>query len=299
MIKDFLTPPVFEDAEKTATAQLLYAVIVIDVTLCLIFLLPFVFISPGDIGRYILLTVIVLVTSYASVVFARWGRIRTASLILVVSLWIAVIAGSVSNGGVGSSIFLGIVVLIFITGMLLGDWAGFIAATASLIAGLLMVFAETRGIIPPVEGNSFSRLLSYAFFIAMIMVFQRISSRTLRNALRKSQAELAERLRTEQALRLSEERYRLISSVSSDYMFSTKLGEDGILHLNWVAGAFELITGYTFDEYVGRGGWEAALHPDDREQDLRDMAALRKSHLKNKRKRNWSNMPRKCTFFTR
>jgi PAS domain S-box-containing protein len=159
--------------------------------------------------------------------------------------------------------------------MLLGDRAGFIAAAASLIAGLFMVLAETRGIIPPVEGNSLSRLLSYTFFIVMIMIFQRISSRTLRDALRNSQAALAERLRTEQALRLSEERYRLISSVSSDYMFSTQLGEDGNLRLNWVAGAFELITGYTFDEYVGRGGWEAALHPDDREQDIRDMASLR------------------------
>jgi PAS domain S-box-containing protein len=275
MIKDFLTPPVFEDVEKTATAQLLYAVIVIDVTLCLVFLIPFIFISPGDIGRYSVLTLLVLATSFASIIAARKGRIQTASLILVVSLWMAVIAGSFSNGGVGSSIFLGIVVLIFITGMLLGDRAGFIAALASLIAGLLMVLAETRGIIPPWEGNSFSRLLSYAFFIVMIMIFQRISSRTLRNALRKSQAELAERLRTEQALRLSEERYRLISSVSSDYMFSTKLGEDGHLHLNWVAGAFELITGYTFDEYVERGGWEAALHPEDREQNSRDMAALR------------------------
>jgi PAS domain S-box-containing protein len=277
MIKDFLTPPVFEDAEKTATAQLLYAVIFIDITLCLVFLVPFAFISPGDIGRFILLTIIVLATSFASIISARKGRMQTASLILVFSLWIAVIAGSISNGGVGSSIFLGIVVLIFITGMLLGDRAGFIAAAASLIAGLFMVLAETRGILPPVEGNSFSRLLSYAFFIVMIMFFQRISSRTLRDALRNSQAELAERLRTERALRLSEERYRLISSVSSDYMFSTQLAEDGKLRLNWAAGAFELITGYTFDEYVGRGGWEAALHPDDREQDARDMASLMKN----------------------
>jgi chemotaxis family two-component system sensor kinase Cph1 len=77
------------------------------------------------------------------------------------------------------------------------------------------------------------------------------------------------------ALAESEERYRLISEVMSDYTFSTKLDTEGKLFLNWVAGAFEKITGYTYEEYVARGGWLAALHPDDREQDARDMQALR------------------------
>ena len=77
------------------------------------------------------------------------------------------------------------------------------------------------------------------------------------------------------ALAASEERYRLISEVISDYTFSTKLDGEGRLYLNWVAGAFERITGYTCEEYVARGGWLAALHPEDREQDARDMDALR------------------------
>jgi two-component system, chemotaxis family, sensor kinase Cph1 len=77
------------------------------------------------------------------------------------------------------------------------------------------------------------------------------------------------------ALAASEERYRLISEVISDYTFSTKLDSEGRLFLNWVAGAFEKITGYRYEEYVARGGWLAALHPDDVEQDVRDMEALR------------------------
>ncbi|HEX9189627.1 MAG TPA: hypothetical protein VGB87_21310, partial [Vicinamibacteria bacterium] len=76
------------------------------------------------------------------------------------------------------------------------------------------------------------------------------------------------------ALAAREQRYRLISEVISDYTFSTKLGPDGRLFLDWVAGAFEKITGYGYEEYVARGGWPAALHPDDVEQDARDMQAL-------------------------
>ena len=73
----------------------------------------------------------------------------------------------------------------------------------------------------------------------------------------------------------NEERYRLISSVATDYVFSSALTPDGKLVLNWVAGAFEKITGYTFEEYVARGGWRAAVHPDDLAQDDRDLATLR------------------------
>jgi len=78
-----------------------------------------------------------------------------------------------------------------------------------------------------------------------------------------------------QGLAESEERYRLISQIISDYTFSTRINPDGTLFHHWVAGAFERITGYGYEEYMARGGWLAALHPDDREQDARDMEALR------------------------
>ena len=77
-----------------------------------------------------------------------------------------------------------------------------------------------------------------------------------------------------ETLRESEMRYQLISTVASDYMFSTRLDAEGKLVLNWVAGAFETITGYTFGEYIAHGGWRAALHPDDLAVDDRDMEKL-------------------------
>jgi PAS domain S-box-containing protein len=83
--------------------------------------------------------------------------------------------------------------------------------------------------------------------------------------------------RAEEALRASEERYRLISGIVSDYVFSTQVEEDGALRLNWVAGAFEAITGYTFEDYRARGGWTAAIYPDDLEIDARDLQKIRQN----------------------
>ena len=80
--------------------------------------------------------------------------------------------------------------------------------------------------------------------------------------------------RSREALMASEERYRLITSVSMDYVFSSLVEPDGRLALQWVSGAFENITGYSYEEYVACGGWRARLHPDDLVQDARDIQIL-------------------------
>lgn len=76
-----------------------------------------------------------------------------------------------------------------------------------------------------------------------------------------------ERIAAAERLRASEERYRLISSVTSDYMFSTVVLPNNELVLDWVAGAFEDITGYTVEEYKAAGGWRATIFPEDRARD--------------------------------
>ncbi len=80
-----------------------------------------------------------------------------------------------------------------------------------------------------------------------------------------------------QALRESEQRYQLISTVASDYMFSSQLDAQKNLTLNWVAGAFETITGYSMEDYITHGGWRASVHPDDLSIDDRDLDRLRRN----------------------
>jgi PAS domain S-box-containing protein len=82
-------------------------------------------------------------------------------------------------------------------------------------------------------------------------------------------------LRKTKKLRESEELYRLISSVAFNYVFSTRLEDDGSFHLNWIEGAFEKMTGYTIEEFGEHGGWRASVHPDDLDQADRDMELLR------------------------
>ena len=65
------------------------------------------------------------------------------------------------------------------------------------------------------------------------------------------------------ALEESEKKYKLISNITSDYLFESRLNEKNIMETVWVAGSFEIMTGYNLDEYKENGGWFGHLHKDD------------------------------------
>lgn len=94
--------------------------------------------------------------------------------------------------------------------------------------------------------------------------------------------DITEKKKVEQLLRANEERYRAISNLTSDYLFSTKADENGVHNLVWIAGSFEKITGYTIDEYLKIGGWRATLHPDELELDNLDLEKLRRNKKVNR-----------------
>jgi PAS domain S-box-containing protein len=75
--------------------------------------------------------------------------------------------------------------------------------------------------------------------------------------------EIAERERAQQALRRSEERYRIVSDLVSDYAYSARIEPDGSLVPEWATEAHTRITGYVFEELVASGEWRRLIHPDD------------------------------------
>jgi hypothetical protein len=81
----------------------------------------------------------------------------------------------------------------------------------------------------------------------------------------------AERTWAVGALRQSEERYRLVSEASSDYVYSIRVGTDGSLTFEWITDPFTRITGYNIEE-LNEYGWEVLCHPED--------AAIARQHLK-------------------
>ncbi len=78
----------------------------------------------------------------------------------------------------------------------------------------------------------------------------------------------------EAALRENEERYRVVSSLISDFAYGFRVGPSGELSREWVTGAVTEMTGYTEEEFVAGGGWSAAADPADAEVVKRQLAEI-------------------------
>jgi len=78
----------------------------------------------------------------------------------------------------------------------------------------------------------------------------------------RKQAELALR-QSQEHLRASEERYRLISEVTSDYAFADRVEPDGSWVTEWITDAATRITGLTPAEIHSPAAWDRLIHPED------------------------------------
>jgi PAS domain S-box-containing protein len=238
---------------------------------------------------------------FATSALAIWllGRrkVLPAVYLAVIGNGIALAYAAWTGAGVKGVTYAALILPVLTAALFLGRRAGFLAAFASAIYGFLLLAAGRAGWLVNIErpiADTFAWLANATYFFIAAQLIS-IALWQVERALKKARAEIEERAQTEAEIRrlnaeleqriakrtsqlaASEERYRLISTISSDYMFSSLLNEDGSLYLDWVAGAFEKITGYSHKEYVARGGWLAALHPEDAETDRRDMENLRKN----------------------
>jgi two-component system, cell cycle sensor histidine kinase and response regulator CckA len=89
--------------------------------------------------------------------------------------------------------------------------------------------------------------------------------------------DITRRKLAEEALRESEERHRIVSKLTSDYVYSVRFdqpppredeGPEALMayrgfRTEWVTEAFERVTGYAIQEVEARGGWLSCIHPID------------------------------------
>ncbi|MBV6397064.1 MAG: Adaptive-response sensory-kinase SasA [Anaerolineales bacterium] len=263
MFKRWLTPPVFEDDAQTNRAYILHVILWALVAVPVPYLIYSFFKTPEQMGRVLAQSLFGEAANIIALYILRRGQVQAASILQAGLFWLFLTVTSFTGGGVQSEAYLlGYSIVIVIAGILLGGRGASIFTALSLASGALMMFAYSQGRLSPEFKSSASTtwIVSLLFF-PVVAILQHLASGTLRSALRRA--------------RRSEERYRLISRVSSDYVFSSREDAHGILQLEWVAGAFETITGYTYEEYVANGGWRAHIHPDDLAKDLADTNTIK------------------------
>ncbi|MCU0514698.1 MAG: PAS domain S-box protein, partial [Anaerolineae bacterium] len=78
-----------------------------------------------------------------------------------------------------------------------------------------------------------------------------------------TQRDITEQRRLLDDVQTREEKYRIISDIMSDYAYLMDVDADGTMHVRWLTGAFEAMTGYTRDEMRDMHSWEDIVYPED------------------------------------
>jgi PAS domain S-box-containing protein len=209
------------------------------------------------------IVLICLFVSIVGTILNRRGHVKIAASLLLFTLWIVTVFTTSISGGVRSFDALFFVSGTVIAGITLGAGGGVFYAILSLLTSLTMVFLENNGV-------TFPQLFTFPAFSAWIILFINLALTVIPMQVAfKSLADSATRAQA------SEESYRLIASVTSDYAFHVRYGENEEPQEQWIKGAFETITGYTPEEYFEHGGWRSILYPEDLNQDDRGLDQLR------------------------
>lgn len=75
--------------------------------------------------------------------------------------------------------------------------------------------------------------------------------------------DITERKKLEEALKESEIRFRMISSLITDYAYTFRVEEDLKLVGEWVSESFTRVFGYTLQEIEEMGGWQKCFYEED------------------------------------
>jgi PAS domain S-box-containing protein len=258
----FFAPPTFEDEEKTRVAGLLNTVLLGAMATAVLYgiLAPILY----ENALPLLATAgSVIPAWFGALLLLRRGRVQQAGMLFLVVLWLAVTAMVIVYGGLGGSAVVTYLVVIFAAGLLLGTRAGLFFSTLSLIAVTGVLWAEISGILPDelaeltptmIWGGLVTNLILAALLVRLAagninraLSRARSQERALAASNRELEAEIAERIRIESALRDSEERYRTILDSIEDGYFEVDLAGS----LTFFNDALCRIIGYAPSELLG------------------------------------------------
>jgi hypothetical protein len=212
-IRTLLAPPHFaSDDTKTRAAGILYPALLLMLAafgcyIALGLIVPnlmmsrFVIVAPGAL---VILALVVLV---------RRGYVRLASVAFTALIWLIVSGAMLIGGGVQSSAFGGLVIVVLSAGLLLSWRAALRAALLGALTGTVFWYATVADMLPsPSLIHTPTSIWATAMLIlAIATVLLSRARSSIDAALDQAQQELAERQRVEASLRSSEARYRTLA----------------------------------------------------------------------------------------
>jgi GAF domain-containing protein len=189
-IRNWLTPPVFEDPDKTRSARLLNTILLLLAFAAFFFVLLVFILAPSEEGRAtldpftLIIGFVVVSSSSGLLVLTRRGQVRLASFIITTIIFLAGTANIYQGGNVSSSNTATLFIVVALAGVLLGGrWAVVFMIFSSLAVGFLG-YLQVQNLLPPPFTPSIPiETALYIFIIILAGLLLRSTMNSLNNAL--------------------------------------------------------------------------------------------------------------------
>jgi two-component system cell cycle sensor histidine kinase/response regulator CckA len=257
-----LRPPRFEDEDRDRRAALLHIALLVLMASTVLWAAATFHIDAGPGMR---LGLAAAILSVEAVAFAALYLRRTtfAALFLLSCCWLVFTVGGWYGGGVGRSVGAAYVMLIVLSGLVLGGRAGVGAAILCCLGVLFLNIAAARGWLPEArmtESDIVPALLFVAF--AFVAFFMYLADRNLAMA-------LSERREQRREIEAGQERYRMLAQ-NAVALVSELDAEGRLLYVN---PRHKELLGWDPEELLGRAAIEL-VHPEDREPIANSMGGI-------------------------
>ena len=257
---NLLTPPIFDDEDKTLVAHHLFIIVwtLMAVGLLAIFIAAII---PKTVYRWLLVVGVIESVGLILLAINKCGHTRLVSTLLLFVTWAIATGMALTGGGISSNAMALYFIVVLIAGLVLSGRAGIITAGLCSLTGLFLVYLEYKGALPMnrVPHTSLTLWIANTIYMAIIISLQYLVSQTIRKALKQSRRELKERQQVAAALRESEARFRVIFAQAAV----------GVAEVEMVTGRF-LTVNRCLCEMVGRTEeemlattFQAITHPED------------------------------------
>ncbi|HMQ35556.1 MAG TPA: PAS domain-containing sensor histidine kinase [Chloroflexaceae bacterium] len=262
MARSLLASPRFPgDEEKTRIAGVLHPFLLVLLIVFGVLSLLAPVIEDISIRRQVITLPLTLLALVLLVLVHR-GRVRFVGAALSAGLWLLSTAAMLIDGGVLAPAFGGYLIVVFVAGVSLG-WRGALRfAGLCIVSGVAMLYATQADLLPPRFYNTPTPLWIWAIqtvYLLMATMLMSIARRGTDQALEDARRELAERRRTEAALRASEARFATAFRASPIAISISTLAEGRLVDVN---ASFLRMFGYRHDEVIGHTVLELELWAD-------------------------------------
>ncbi|MFC1620244.1 hypothetical protein ACFL45_09890 [Candidatus Neomarinimicrobiota bacterium] len=212
-LRRFLSPPVFEEAEKTRLARVTYLLPVSMLLPAFLTTIAVSIFSSTPVSSSTILSVI-LIFMLIGIILVRLGSVQLASWLLLLSVWGLVAIAFLLSGGVLFPVVGAFLLIVLAAGQIRGGRVGFVFAVLSALLGVAVTYGGTHDLLPPaiITYTHTETWVLYVLYLFGAAALLAVGNDALIRALKQAE-------HSTKAFQKSEARFRKVVEASPGHVF--------------------------------------------------------------------------------